>query len=98
MTAQQQACEQHFSTHTTQQPDGRFVVRLPKKLDPTQIGSSRLSAEQRLRATERRLERDPDLKFQYHNFMKEYGELGHMELVKSQEGKNHVISYHESQS
>jgi len=46
-----------------------------------------------LRATERRLERDPDLKFQYHNFMKEYEDLGHMELVKSQDGNRHVISH-----
>jgi len=61
MTAEQQACEQHFST-TTQQPDGRFEVRLPTKMDPTQLVTSRLSAEQRLHATEHRLERDPDLK------------------------------------
>jgi len=56
-------------------------------MDSKQLGSSRLSAEQRLHATGRRLERDRDLKVQYHNFMKEYEELGHMEPVKSQEGK-----------
>jgi len=44
-------------------------------------------AEQRLHATERRLDRVPDLKLQYHNFMKEYEELGHMEPVPHQEGK-----------
>ena len=57
-------------------------------MDPKQLGSSRLSAESRLHAIERRLERDPDLKVQYHNFMREYEEMGHMEPVKSQEGKN----------
>ena len=64
MSAEQQSCEQHFISNTVQQPDGRFVVRLPKKMDPKQLGSSRLSAEQRLHATERRLERDPELKVQ----------------------------------
>ena len=95
MTTEQQACEQHFVTHTTQQ-DGRFIVRLPTKMDPKQLGSSRLSAESRLHAIERRLERDPDLKVQYHHFMKEYEELGHMEPVKSQEGKNtcHFLPHH----
>ena len=88
MTTEQEACEQHFITHTTQQQDGRFVVRLPTKMDPKQLESSRLSAERRFHATERRLERDPDLKVQYHNFMKEYEELGHMEPVNSHEGKN----------
>ena len=87
MTTEQQACEEHFVTHTTQQEDRRFV-RLPTKMDSKQLGSSRLSAERRLHAIERRLERDPDLKVQYHNFMKEYEELGHMEPVNSHEGKN----------
>ena len=74
MTAEQQACEQHFSSNTFQQHDGRFVVRLPTKMDPKQLGSSRLSAERRLHAIERKLEKHPDLKVQYHKFMKEYEE------------------------
>jgi len=87
MTTEQKSCEDHFLTHTTQQPDGKFVVKLPTKMDPTQLGASRLSAERRLHTIERRLERDPDLKVQYHNFMKEYEELGHMEPATPQEGK-----------
>jgi hypothetical protein len=88
MTAEQQACEEHFLIHTTQQSDGRFVVRLPTKMEPNQLGASRLSAERRLHAIERRLEKDPGLKVQYHSFMKEYEELGHMKHVTSQEGKS----------
>jgi hypothetical protein len=87
MTADQQACEEHFLTHTIQQPNGRFVVKLPTKMEPNQLAASRLSAERRLHATERRLERDPQLKVQCHSFMKEYEDLGHMEPVKSQERK-----------
>jgi hypothetical protein len=88
MTAKQQACEEHFLIHTTQQSDGRFVVRLLTKMEPNQLGASHLSAERRLHAIERKLERDPGLKVQYHSFMKEYEELGHMEHVTSQEGKS----------
>jgi hypothetical protein len=47
-----------------------------------------VSAERRLHAIERRLERDPELKVQYHNFVKVYKDLGHMEPVNSQNGKN----------
>jgi len=96
MTKEQQACEQHFISHTSQQPDGRFVVRLPTKMDPKQLGSSRLSAERRLHAIERRLEREPELNIQYHNFMKEYEELGHMEPVYSQEGRQtcYFLTHH----
>jgi len=86
VTIEQQVCEQHFITHTTQQQDGRFVFRLPTKVDHKQLGSSHLSAERRLHAIERGLERDPELKDQYHNFMKEYEELGHMETMYSQKG------------
>jgi len=85
MTLEQQACEQHFISTTTQGPDGRFVVRRPIKMDPKQLGSSRRSAERRLHAIARRLERQPELKTQYLEFMKEYEELGHMEPVNSQQ-------------
>jgi len=85
LTPEHQACEQHFITHTTQRQDGRFVVRLPLKEEPNQLGTSRRSAEHRLLAIERRLERDSNLKNQYHQFMKEYEELGHMQPVTTRE-------------
>jgi len=84
MTTKQQACE-NFLTNTTQQQDGRFVVRLPTKVDPKQLRSSRSSTERRLHAIECRLERDPKPNVEYHNFMREYEELGHMKPAKSQD-------------
>ena len=70
------------------------MVRLPTKMERNQLGSSRLSAEQRSHAIERRFERDPQLQVQYHSFMKEYEDLGHMEPVKSQEEKTTCYFYH----
>jgi len=96
MTTEQQVCEQHFITHATQQQDGRFVVRLPTKMDPKQLGSSCLSAERRLHAIERRLERDPEFKVQYHNFMRKYKGLDHRDPLNSQEGKKHPSVYQSS--
>jgi len=65
-------------------------------MDPKQSGSSRLSAERRLHAIECRLEGEPELKVQYHNFVKEYEELDHMEPVNSQEGRQpcYVLPHH----
>jgi hypothetical protein len=83
-----------ISLHTTHQTDGRFVVKLPSKMNRTHLGTSCLSAELRLHAIGRRLERNPDLKSQYHNFMKEYEELGHMEPVTSQEVKSTCYYLH----
>jgi hypothetical protein len=89
LTPEQQACEQHFITNTFQQRDGRFVVRLPLKEQPNQLGTSRRSAEQRLLAIERRLERNPSLKVQYHQFMNKYEELGHMQPITTCEQGQH---------
>jgi hypothetical protein len=86
LTPEQQACEQHFVNHTTQQNDGRFMVRLPLKEDPSQVGTSHRLAESRLLSIEHRLQHNPDLKAQYHQFMTEYEELGHMTPVTSPTG------------
>jgi len=86
MTAEQ-AREEHFLTHTTQQPDGIFVVRLPIKIEPNQLATSQLSSERRSHAIENRLERDPELKVQYYDFMRKSEELDHRDPVISQEGK-----------
>jgi hypothetical protein len=74
----------HIHNSTT---DGRLIVILPTKMKPNHNGISRLSAERRLHAIERRLEQDPEFKIQHYNFMRKYEELGDLELVNSQEGK-----------
>ena len=76
VTSEQHACKQHFIKHTTQQ-NGKFVVRLPRKMDPKQLGSPLLSANRRLDAVESKLERYPELEIQYHNLMKDYEQLSH---------------------
>jgi len=58
MTTEQHVFEQHVITHTTQQDDGGSVVRLPTKMDPKQLESSRLTAERGLYIFERRLEQE----------------------------------------
>jgi cell division protein FtsL len=54
-------------------------------MEPHQLGNSHFTAEQRLHELERKLAQNPELKIQYHNFMKEYEELGHMKQVTSQD-------------
>jgi len=59
-------------------------------MDPKQIEFSRLSAERRPHAIERRLEGDPEPKYQYKTFVRTYKVLDHKYQVKCQEGKKHV--------
>ena len=37
MTAEQKACEEHFLTHTTQQPDGRFWLNYQPRWNPLNL-------------------------------------------------------------
>ena len=55
-------------------------------MEPNHIGAL-LSSKRRLHAIERRLERDPEHKVQYHHFTWKSEELEHRDPVISQEGK-----------
>ncbi|XP_055522742.1 uncharacterized protein LOC129716922 [Wyeomyia smithii] len=77
----EQLCEKHFSDHTIRDESGKFVVRLPFLRDPTQLGESKQIAEKRLRCLEKKLDRNQQLKDEYHAFIREYIDLGHMSLV-----------------
>lgn len=81
LTREERQCEDHFQATTTQQDDGRFVVTLPFRTTPPDLGSSRDMAIQRLKQMERRLARQPEQKKEYVNFMAEYVNLGHMEEI-----------------
>jgi len=94
MTIEQQVCKQHVITHTTQQGDGETVDRLPTKMDPKQLGFSRLASERRLHIFERRLEQE--LKDQYHYFIRKSKGLDHWYPVNTQEGTKHATVYQSS--
>ncbi|XP_062714183.1 uncharacterized protein LOC134290964 [Aedes albopictus] len=76
-------CEEHFAKHTNRDYTGRFVVRLPFSKSPVALGKSRDIAEKRMHHLERMLERYPKLREQYHTFIQEYIDLGHMSLATS---------------
>ncbi|XP_055542601.1 uncharacterized protein LOC129728208 [Wyeomyia smithii] len=83
LTEEEQLCEKHFSDHTIRDESGKFVVRLPFLRDPTQLGESKQIAEKRLRYLEKKLDRNQQLKDEYHAFIREYIDLGHMSLVSA---------------
>ncbi|XP_065356175.1 uncharacterized protein LOC135950567 [Calliphora vicina] len=74
-------CLDLFKETTEVDGDNRIVVNLPIKKDDNELGDSRKQALARLLSLERKLEANPKLKEDYHKFMKEYLQLGHMEKV-----------------
>ncbi|XP_055632855.1 uncharacterized protein LOC129773282 [Toxorhynchites rutilus septentrionalis] len=76
------ACEEHFARTTFRDPNGRFVVAFPKRESTfSKLGSSKEIATRRFLSLERRLLANPALKDNYSAFIREYAELGHMEMV-----------------
>ncbi|XP_055910779.1 uncharacterized protein LOC129945147 [Eupeodes corollae] len=73
--------EKHFiATHKVNQ-DGRYVVSLPFNKTSVVFGDSRGAALNMLHSMERRFSKNPILKQQYIDFMREYERLGHMKIV-----------------
>jgi hypothetical protein len=79
-------CEGHFQNNFARDENGRFIVRLPFKNNKYDLGSSLEQTKKRFYSVERKLNNSQrELRQPYSNFMKEYLELGHMELVPSGE-------------
>jgi len=63
-------------------PDGRYMVRLPFKTDsPVDIGDSLPIATALYARLESKLRSRSEIRKQYDDFLREYRELNHMELV-----------------
>ncbi|XP_070144939.1 uncharacterized protein [Drosophila kikkawai] len=81
-TPEQRKCEEKFVDSVRRDDDGRIVVRLPFKTDPSLLGNSYETARRRFQALERRLSRSADMRSKYIDFMQEFEALGHMSLVE----------------
>ena len=90
--------EQHFKQTTERNEKGRFIVSIPfKQTELSLLGSSRDIALKRLFSIEKKLAKNPLLREQYMNFMKEYETLGHMSEIpasKCSDNKPHYYLPH----
>ncbi|KAL0830099.1 hypothetical protein ABMA28_003556 [Loxostege sticticalis] len=82
LSYEERSCEQHFLENTSRNDDGRFVVKMPLKQDPSVLGDSYQKAKCRFISLEKKFAREPVFKDRYINFMDEYERLGHMTLNK----------------
>jgi hypothetical protein len=82
LTVEDQKCEDIFNQTHARDFKGKFILRLPFKSDPPNIGATRELALKRFYALERKFKTDSNFKTQYQNFMQEYISLNHMLLVE----------------
>ncbi|XP_043471822.1 uncharacterized protein LOC122504682 [Leptopilina heterotoma] len=92
--AEEEACEEHFVSNTERLTSGQYQVRLPFNDKQNLLGSSYDAAKRRFFMFERKLERNLELKDQYHQFMKIYLDLNHMELDESDTNLGYYIPHH----
>lgn len=82
LTVEEQMAETVFKQSIQRTKSGNFIVDLPFKLNPFErLGESFPSALRRYKSTQRRLDKNPQLKAQYDAVLEEYLTLNHMELV-----------------
>ena len=80
-------CERLFIDGHQRSNDGRYIVRLPRKITigPQEIGNTLAIAQKALISTQRRMTRDPHYQEEYESFMYHYENLGHMRLLEPSE-------------
>ncbi|XP_040151200.1 uncharacterized protein LOC120893409 [Anopheles arabiensis] len=81
-SSEERACEDHDTATTTREENGRYMVQLPRKPEMIgKLGNSTTIALRRFLALERRLQREPDTKSAYVDFMDEYLHFSHTSKV-----------------
>ncbi|XP_045535734.1 uncharacterized protein LOC123721318 [Papilio machaon] len=86
LTPDEQKCEEFYAATTSRREDGRYVVRLPFRIEVPQFEDTRSVAEIRFKSLEKRLEKDKELKEKYTSVIKEYLQLDHMRPVNDNKG------------
>ncbi|XP_011061744.1 PREDICTED: uncharacterized protein LOC105150405 [Acromyrmex echinatior] len=84
LSIDEKRCEQHFEQTVTRTSNGRFIVKLPFRDANLPIGDNREVTLKRLMRLERTLKNNEVMRDRYVKFMREYIELDHMSVLKSQ--------------
>ncbi|XP_078051671.1 uncharacterized protein LOC144477805, partial [Augochlora pura] len=89
-------CEDIFTKGTKRDRDGRYIVKLPFNEKKHELGNSYRMALKRFFSIEKKLAKDIVLRQQYHNFLREYRDLHHMEDITYNDTKQtgYYIPHH----
>lgn len=96
LTRDEQLAEDNFLTTFTRDTTGRYTVTIPFRQHIPALGDSKQAALKRLHSLETRLATRPELCQEYHNFIMDYLDSGHMIPAPPPSDNNEVyyIPYH----
>ncbi|XP_055928759.1 uncharacterized protein LOC129959887 [Argiope bruennichi] len=91
----EEQCERLEQTYKRNE-EGRYIVEMPIKENPPVLGESKQIARNRLDSLIKRLNKNPQMKKLYSEFIEEYAALGHMERVMEDElpETNYFLPHH----
>ncbi|GFV65998.1 uncharacterized protein TNCV_1303891 [Trichonephila clavipes] len=77
-------CEEHYANTHFRTNEGKYVVSMPLKKEPSCLGNSKDIALKRLGSLWNRLARDENYLNLYREFLRDYERLGHMKEVTNE--------------
>ncbi|GFT01210.1 uncharacterized protein TNCV_3373301 [Trichonephila clavipes] len=77
-------CEEHYANAHFRTKEGKYVVYMPLKKEPSCLGNSKDIALKRLESLWNRLARDENYLNLYREFLRDYERLGHMKEVTNE--------------
>lgn len=96
---EEKLCESYFVQTHNRLEDGKYEVRLPLKQSTNVLGDSSKAALRIFKSLETRLNRTPELKRKYVEFMQDYEDKGHMvtssSLTLPPEKPHYFLPHHE---
>ncbi|XP_072377845.1 uncharacterized protein [Diabrotica undecimpunctata] len=84
LLVEEKECEEYYKRTVKRDTDGRFEVKIPFNSNTSLLGDSKQQAYARLLQLEKKFQSDRNLEKEYSKFMKEYEDLGHMKLNKTE--------------
>lgn len=95
LTAEEQAAEEHFVKTVKRCDDGKYMVKLPFKNDPSiTLGDSFFVAQRRYEMIQKRLGKNPDFQKKYDQCIQQYLDLHHMEEAPLTNAANYYMPHH----
>lgn len=90
---QDQDCEDHFVRSFSRDSTGRYIIRLPFKRSPSELGHSESSARRMLNYSQKRFENNPEYFKAHSSFLEEYESLQHMSQIDENSPELATIYY-----
>lgn len=94
MNPDHKLCENFFVETHTRNENGRYVVKMPLNEKIEGLGHSKLSAIKQFLATERKMERIPQFKKEYIQFMTDFESLDHMSKINHDHEEGYYTPHH----